>query len=77
MLLVKIKKDDYNELVPKEDQVWCLVYSANGGSQNFCEGQFFGYGESAAEYETKEVKKGGITCKRCIEKIKEIKSIKL
>jgi hypothetical protein len=33
--------------------------------------------EEETVFKTKEVKRGGITCKKCINRIKEIKSIKL
>ena len=74
--LVKILSSDDSEEREKEEQVWCLVVSWTG-NQTFCQGEYFGFGESACKFETKTVARGGITCKRCIEKIKEIKKIKL
>ena len=74
--LVKIFKDDNGEEVSVEYQVWHLIYNLNG-NQTFCGGEYFGCGESAVVFKTKFVKRGGITCKKCLEKIKEIKAIKL
>lgn len=72
--LVKILTDEYGE---KEDSPkWCLSVF-NTGNMAFCSGQFYGFGESKVEYEIKQVKRGGITCERCISKIKDIKSVKL
>ena len=72
--LVKILVSDDGE--KREPQKWCLVVHYTG-SQTFCQGEFFGFGESGCEFETKTVKKGGITCDECLRKIKEIKNVKL
>lgn len=73
--LVKILSSDDGEV--RIDPVWCLISPNPTGAQTLCQGEFFGYGESGCEYETKEVKKGGITCPRCIDHIKQIKAVKL
>lgn len=74
--LVKILKDDNGEYRDKDHQFWHLVVNWTG-TQTFCEGEFFGYGESGCEFEEKKVKRGGINCPKCLEKIKEIKKVKL
>ena len=74
--LVKIFQDNDGEEVPVKYQVWHLVYNFNG-EQAFCSGEYFGYGESAVVFKTKFVKRGGITCEKCLQKVKEIKAIKL
>lgn len=72
--LVKILADDNGEVI--ENPKWCFSVHWSG-NQALCSGQFYGYGESGAEYEIKSTKKGGITCTDCLEKIKQIKAIKL
>lgn len=75
--LVKILVRESGEAVLPEDQVWCLSWSLAGAAATFCTGEVFGEGEGHAQYETKTVKRGGITCPVCLQTIKEIKSIKL
>lgn len=72
--LVKITRDDDGYLI--DDPKWCLLVHYTG-NMAFCSGQFVGVGESACEYEIKEVIRGGITCQNCIDKIKGIKAVKL
>lgn len=60
-----------------EDKVWCLIVDGGGAPMTFCTGEVFGFGEGEATYKTKTVKRGGITCERCIERIKSIKAVKL
>lgn len=72
--LVKILIDDNGEEI--SDPKWCFIYH-EGGNMSFCDGQYFGEGESAVVYETKSVNRGGITCENCLSKIKEVKSVKL
>ena len=57
--LVKILTSDDGEPREETEQYWHLVYNETG-AQTFCEGEFFGYGESACEYEEKSVERGGI-----------------
>lgn len=54
--------------------VWHWVDDTGSESRAFCSGQVFGFGESAIQYESK---RGKITCKFCIERIKAVKSVKL
>jgi len=75
--LVKILSSDDGEIRDKENQVWCLVETVCGDSATFCQGEYFGFGASGCEFEVKTVERGGITCPRCIERIKTIKSVRL
>ena len=70
--LVKIKEPD--ELYVEH---WHLVSKMHGDNQVLCNGMFFGSGASDSEYETKQVKRGGITCSECLRLIKEYKKVKL
>ena len=72
--LVKITIDD--DGAEKLDAKWCYI-SELSGHHTLCTGEFFGYGESGCVFETKAVKKGGITCPVCLEIIRHHKSIKL
>jgi len=74
--LVKILKDHSGEPREKELQFWHYVVNYTG-SATLCEGEFFGYGESAVEFKTNTVKRGGITCPKCLARIKQMKAIKL
>lgn len=71
--LVKMITDEDGE---EQEPLWHFVTSEDS-ERCFCDGQCFGHGEGAATFETKTVKRGGITCPRCLELIKLIKSIKL
>ena len=42
-----------------------------------CDGEVYGYGEGQMVYEEKVVARGGITCKDCLEKLREYKAVKL
>lgn len=75
-VLVKITRDDDGVCI--DNPVWHLADPANDmGSAALCSGEFFGEGESAVEFELKTVKRGGITCDRCMRKIAIYKAIKL
>jgi hypothetical protein len=73
--LVKILTSDDGET--RRNPKWHLAVSTTGDFATFCEGEFFGLGASGCEYETKTSKRGGITCPLCLEKIREIKKVKL
>lgn len=75
--LVRIIKDDDGGL--KDDpNVWHLVDPSNNqGPAALCTQEFFGLGESGCEFETKQTKRGGITCPECLRKIKILKSVPL
>lgn len=74
MQLVKIITDEDGEA---EVPDWHLVVDYGGSPQAFCSGQVFGDGEGAATYKTKRRQRGGITCERCLERIAEIKAVRL
>lgn len=74
--LVKIIKNDDGD--PTGDDNWHLVDPGNEqGDASLCTQEFFGLGESNAEFETKEVERGGITCPRCLRKVRDYKAIRL
>jgi len=74
--LVKITSDDDGD--EKPDPQWCLVDPSNfSGPAALCTQEYFGDGESSCVYETKEVRRAGITCRLCLEKLKLMKAIKL
>ena len=71
-----ITNDDGDEPIHPND--WHFVDIANfQGDAVLCTGEYFGIGESNVVYETKELLRGGITCKKCLEAIKLYKSVKL
>jgi hypothetical protein len=75
--LVRIPRDDDGYLKDDGD-VWHLVDPENHqGASALCTGEFFGAGESACEFEIKEVSRGGITCPRCVSILKGYKAVKL
>jgi len=75
--LVKILSSDDGYKIELKNQVWHYVVTSCGGSATLCEGEYFGMGESGCEYEGKRVKRGGITCPKCISIIKDFKAIKI
>lgn len=74
-LVMIIKNDDGQEIDPK-DRRWHLIDN-EGGLQAFCTGEYFGDGESAVVFETKETTRGGINCEKCLYRIRKIKAVKL
>lgn len=52
------------------DNHWHLIYPFESDESTFCEGDWL----SDNDHQTKEVKRGGITCRKCLKKIKEYKS---
>lgn len=76
-IIVKFSSDDDGYEVEKDEQVWHLSASEAGGNMSVCTGEFYGYGESGIKFKTKEVKRGGITCEKCLSYVKFFKSIKL
>lgn len=73
--LVQLITDDDGDLT--HDNSWHWIMDLDGADRLLCNGHVFGEGESNAKYKLKNVKKGGITCGKCLSIIKEIKSIKL
>lgn len=73
--VVKITVNDDGDKY--QDPKWHLYDRFGDSDRTFCSGEVFGFGESIAEFKTKIVEKGGITCHLCLKRIKSIKSIKL
>ena len=73
--LVKILFDEDGEKI--DEPVWHLVVSVSGSPATLCTGEVFGEGEGNAVYEEKQVNRGGITCKKCLEQLRDLKSVKL
>lgn len=75
--LVRILTNDDGD-TPDNNHNWHLVDPCNWqGKATLCTAEFFGSGESACIYETKEVIRGGVTCPNCMKMIKNYKKIKL
>lgn len=72
-ILVKILVDDDGETV--DHPVWHLM-ETDQGYHALCTGEYVGGGESACEFETKEVFRG-VECPKCREILKRHKAIKL
>ena len=75
--LCRLTMDEDLEVIPEDEQVWCLITPYADSTQKFCTGEYFGYGEGNATADTKRVQRGGITCPKCIEHIKMIKAVRL
>jgi len=76
-MLVKITANDDGDPTDNPDD-WHLVDPSNHqGAAALCTQYFFGDGESAAEFEVKDVKRGGITCQLCLDMVKSFKAVKL
>lgn len=73
--LVKLLTNDDGDSY--DDPRWHLIDYNGSDPATFCSGEFFGYGQSGCDYDIKVVKRGGITCESCLEKIKDIKAVKL
>lgn len=74
ILLVKILSS--NDGLKRVKPAWCLDSYDAATHRTFCEGEAYGIGDSACEFENKYFTiKGDITCKKCIEKIKRIQTI--
>ena len=75
-LVKQLVNEDQNP-IPVDGQRWHAIHHVSGDLAMICTGEFICYGAGAGEYITKDVKRGGITCDRCIEVIKYYKAIKL
>lgn len=71
---VKIITDDFGE---PQEPVWHISWVDAGSPQTFCGGEVFGFGEGNATYEERTVKRGGITCEKCLKLIRAAKSVRL
>jgi hypothetical protein len=54
-----------------------LSVTSCGDSATFCSGEYYGEGSGVTDFEYKQVEFDGVTCKDCLEQIKNIQSIKL
>jgi hypothetical protein len=75
MRVVKILFHDDGEKA--DSPKWHLVNSFGDSARALCTGECFGVGEGGAVFKEKELKKGSITCPRCIEMLKFYKSVLL
>ena len=75
--IAKLTRNEDGQDIPKDEQKWCLVYSFGDSDQLFCSSEVFGFAEGDAVAQIKQVKRGGITCLKCLQEIKTIKAIKL
>ena len=73
--LVRIIRDDDGDLTFNNS--WHFVDPHHGGLKAYCTGEFFGFAESSAEYETKTVNRGGITCPSCQQLLRYFKAVRL
>lgn len=60
-----------------DSDIWHLAVDVGGVTGTFCQGQVYEFGVTKAVFKEKIVKRGGITCERCLEKIREIKAVRL
>jgi hypothetical protein len=72
--LVKLITDEDGAPMPP---VWHFPIALDGSNRAICNGQVFGEGEGAAQFKTKIVQRGGITCPYCLSIIKSLKKVKL
>ncbi len=75
--VVKLLSDDDGVDYDKDQQVWHYSGESTGDPCVLCSGEYFGEGQSNCKFIEKRVKRGGITCKKCLRIIKEYKAIKL
>ena len=73
--LIKIIRNDDGDII--DNPKWCLTMATGEAPRTLCTGEAFGYGESRAEFEHKIVKRGGITCRQCMNELLSYKSVKL
>lgn len=73
--IVKIIRDNDGEKAVNAK--WHYSDNRAGCEMALCTGEVYGGADSCAEFKTKDVERGGITCLKCLEIIKEFKAIKL
>lgn len=76
--LVKIIKTDDGEVIPEAEQKWCLIDPRPSADtiRSLCTQDALD-SDTSAEWEGKAVSRGGITCDKCLDIIKEYKSVRL
>ena len=73
-ILTSDRGDRYDDEFAK---LWHVAIESAGCTVTLCGGEAVGVGVSGCEYKEKSVKRGGITCGKCIEVLKAIKGVKL
>lgn len=76
-ILIRIRTDEDGDEIPRSEQKWCLADPSpfSDTQRVLCDQQVLE--DTISEWDIKYVKKGGITCEKCIETIKKFKSVKL
>lgn len=72
--VVKITKSEFGE---SQTSNWHLVSPITAEPATLCGGEYFGLGQSDAEFEEKSVSRGGVTCQVCLRIIQAVKAVKL
>lgn len=78
--LAKQLVDDDGEHVPPDQQCWHSVSVVNSDEAVLCTGEFIRapcHSGNGALYKEKFVKRGGISCRKCLRIIRQIKLIRL
>lgn len=78
--LAKQLVDDDGVPVPVDEQCWHYVMAVTDDDALLCSGEYIvdaSSGGKGAQYQTKLVKRGGITCSQCLKLIRQIKAIAL
>jgi hypothetical protein len=70
--LVEVSTDSNGDIYEPEARIWCVA-SSSDVPRTLCGLTL----DEHANFEEKAVLRGGITCCKCLEIVKEIKSIKL
>ena len=76
--LIKITMTDDCELIPVDEQKWCLSNPSPSLDTNriLCTGDALDT-DTRAEWEEKTTVRGGITCEKCIAIVKAFKAVRL
>jgi len=78
-LALQLVNDD-GDPVELQDRRWHVVHDSAGEAAILCTGEFVDDASSSgngSRYELKSVIRGGITCEKCLEIVRAIKSIRL
>lgn len=76
--LVKMLIDDDKEVIPEEDQCWCLVSPnpVTDAPRTLCKQEALDT-DTHAVWLSKSVKRGGITCQKCLRIVRAFKAVRL
>ncbi|EKP0311613.1 hypothetical protein ACTG16_22880 [Aeromonas sp. 23P] len=72
--VVKLTSSEFGESHSSE---WHLVSPILSEPATLCGGEYYGEGQSHAQFEEKIVPKGGVTCEECLRIIRFMKATKL